>query len=503
MADEQAATPTREQMIAALTGQGMHPAAPTAAGATPTRAQMIAQLTGKPAAAPEETSGVLGKASDHGFIKGALDWAPTAGSVVGGIAGATAGSVVPGAGTAAGEIGGAAAGGAAGSVVKDALNAWLFGEKKSGENIGKDALTEGAISGVSQGVGMVAGKALSYAAGKLGETVVGKSVLDKYMEASDAVKSLIKSSDGDIATAADQVRTGISKSLDEFRGTMNQEISGALEKSTARIDPADILESLEAAKSKVHGDLPGAEGYRSQLEGWISSVRKMGDENGQIFVQDANELKRALQDAATSAYRSAGEGAKGTEIANALKNAGAITRKAVNEAAPEVAAANNKLATLHYIEDRMNKSIIQVGKSESGLVAAGKYAAGKTEGNARNARALRLLGDLTGNDFLGKAQELAAMKTFSGSSLTRAGVGAGVGAAAGAGLAEVSGGDPYHGALLGGAIGGGLTSPLAVKSAIDIGKAMPVQAAPLARQTLGQAVMHGTGATKALRQVGQ
>ncbi len=150
----------------------------------------------------------------------------------------------------------------------------------------------------------------------------------------------------------------------------------------------------------------------------------------------------------------------------------------------------------------MNKALIRDGKGTGAMVKAGEYSPGHMEGNPDSAKALRDLGKITGEDYIGKVQDLAAMKSFSGSSLYRKGAGVALGAGAGAGVAEIAGSDPYKGAFVGGSLGGALTSPLAIKTAIDAGRYIPQSIAAPVGQSLGQAVMHGSGAVNSLQQAG-
>lgn len=430
-------------------------------------------------------------------VQGGLSDLPTAGAMVGGAVGAAGGAGV--ASVATGAVG-AGVGAAAGVQARDKLNEWIFGKKTDPNKTADNMAKEGAENFGAQAVGGLLLKGLGAGAKWTAEKVVPKAVIERYQQAADAVKSLISSSDGDIAEAADQVKTGITSSLDEFRSAKNAEIANALKNNTTLVKGNRILDQLKTYADSLDPDLYAAE--KAQVSSLIDSVAKKVDQRGDMLVSDANLVKQFLQEKATAAYRLAGESGGGSEVAQAAKQGAAIARKVVNEAVPEVAAANERLATLHYIEDRMNKSLIRAGKSEAGLVAAGKYSPGGSEGNATNAKALKLLGELTGQDFLGKAQDLATMKTLAGGSLLKSGVGAGIGAAAGAGIAEVSGNDPLRGAEVGGLLGGAVTSPAAIKSAIDVGRYVAPTAVSPAAQTLGQAVMHGTGATRSLRKIG-
>jgi hypothetical protein len=182
-------------------------------------------------------------------------------------------------------------------------------------------------------------------------------------------------------------------------------------------------------------------------------------------VSTAHDVKQFLQDEATSAYRNPGESSLGTKAANAAKSAAAKARLLVNQAEPQVARANDELANLHDIEDTMNSSLITEGKSEHGLVSAG------SDGNERNALALKKLGSATGTNMIGEAEKLAAMKQFGSPKLMANMAGAhsigriGLGGLIGGAVGQHEGEGFIPGALMGAA----LTSPAAIKVAIDSG----------------------------------
>lgn len=497
MAEAAATEPTHAQMIAEMQKAGY---APPAVPTDPTHEQMIKEMSAAgfaPQSGPQSPQS-YSQLADISSLKvenqkpvltgnDVVQNAPAIGAAIGGYGGAL--TPIPG----AAEVG---AGGVAaiGSVIKDNINNYFNGGTKSAKDITGDAAIEGGTAAATQLAGGVLLKGAGKVLGSIAEQTVPRAVIERYKTAADAVKSLISSSKGDIAEAATTVKEGIQTSLDEFRSNMNAKLGLALKDSTERINPASIIEELKAAKARISADVsPGA---HAEIDDFLSRINKLRDENGQIFVQDANSLKQELQDKATAAYREAGQSGKGTQVENAFKAAGARTRGLLNKAVPNIAEANDKLAALHEIEDNMNKSLIQDGKGTNAMVKAGEYSPGHPDGNPDSAKALRDLGKITGEDYIGQTQNLAAMKSFSGSSLYRKGAGVALGAAGGAGVAEIAGGDPYKGAFVGGTLGGALTSPAAIKFGIDASKYVP--AAP-AVQSLGQAVMHGSGAMNAIR----
>jgi hypothetical protein len=469
-------------------------------------------------------------AKEHPILKGALDYLPAAGSVTGGILGATAGSILPGAGTVGGEVAGSAAGGAAGSLAKDALNSWIFGESKSARDVAKSAGIEGVIGGVAQGVGAGLGAgAKALAATKLGsaalqgagdlaasagETVfrVPAVVIKRYAQAAAEIAGLSAKAGGSVADATNLVKKGYAESLGEFRTEMNTKINTALADSDAEVSSKPMIEALEKAKLKLNPKIDADAPALSSIDAQIAQVKKLeinrggvyGPENtGKISVQDANDLKRTWQDAATTAYRDAEQGSTGSNFANAAKEAAKAARKLVNDAVPELGTANNQLALLHNIEDSMNRSLLKQGANQSGLITVGKGA------DNQNASVLRRLSALTGQDFIGQAQNLGAMSAFdtAGMQLKRASIGAAAGTAAGAAAGYELGdskGSAMIGAGIGGTLGAAVTSPLMLRKSLDTFRGMSnvldtAAGGAAGRQTLGQSVIHGTGGVNAIR----
>jgi len=327
---------------------------------------------------------------------------PAAGSVVGAVVGGVA------TGGLGGESVGAGAGGAAGSAAKDYLNNWLYGGKKSSADIATDAAEEGAKDAVMQGAGGALLKGVAKGVGAAAEHLVPPSVIARYREAGAAIMKLTNDTNGNIAAAATQVRNTMKGWLDDFSGKMNAQISQALKGSTERVNPEGVLSALNSAKSAIDSDLPEAAAQKDSIQQLIDTVRKKFDENGQIFASDAHDLKQWLQKQAQAAY----EG-KSDKVARAAQNAAAKFRVLTNEALPKgLQEANNNLAALHNIDDTINRSLLEAGKPESSLLAAGKYTPGARGGSATNYEALRKLSEITGQDFVGQARNLSAMDTL-------------------------------------------------------------------------------------------
>lgn len=155
------------------------------------------------------------------------------------------------------------------------------------------------------------------------------------------------------------------------------------------------------------------------------------------------ESKKLLQDLGKGKYAPPGTvfntSGKGAE---AIKGQASALRAKLHDAHPEVAGADAKLEQLHILDENMQKALHMEGQPTGALVAAGS---GKNI-VARNQ--LEDLGNLTGNDFLGEAQRLAAVQHF--------------------GRPQVM--PNYHtGEIAKSILGGPMSSPWMIKKMIDMG----------------------------------
>lgn len=424
-----------------------------------------------------------------GYARGAIEALPTAGAIGGGLLGGSIGTAAGPVGTIGGGVVGAAGGSAIGENLKELGKVYLLGDepKQTGE-LYKDVAKAGGEGALSQMGGEIAGKAggllAESSAGKaaadwigkkgrkLGEMLSGvpEKEIETYSKNADEITKMAKSSDNNVAEAADQMRDKFMSDIQKTRVSLNDNISNSLKQNGQNkfIDAKPIEDAIAQYKAKLNPKLHGEviQEIDQEITGLLNKVKT---ENGQISLRDAQDLKSSLQELASGAYKKGGQIFNlGKDSAKAAKSAAAVTRKAMNEIAPEIAEANNKLAYLHGIEDTMNKNLLAAGKPEAGLLAAG------TGGNQRNANILTKLGDATGTNMLGDAEKLAAMRTFgspkwsavdsTGKSAERLLKGSGIGA----GIGGLIGGVP--GAVAGGAVGGAMTSPAAIKAAIDSGK---------------------------------
>lgn len=463
------ATPPTQQELAQLSNQPSW-------DSTPPTKEELAAISGK----PEESildKPVLG-GTVRGYTKGLLNTLPTAGMLAGGaVGGAAAGGLSAGVAGPVGAVTGAGLGSMAGESLKKLGEKYILGEEypdreKFYGDIGKSALEGAAGEMGGQVIGKLGkiaaeskvGKKVGEVAGNVGAKVgemftgVPEQEIKTYAKNAEKISEMAKSSDNNVAEAADQLRTKFAKDIANAKMGINSQLDPVLKQSGKMVEAKPVLDALNEAKSAIDADFYPEQ--IKQVNSLIDSIKRKVDD-GMMTAYDANLTKRFLQDKASSAYRNPGDiFSVGTEAANAAKAGAAKLRVLVNDAVPEVAALNNRLADLHRIDDMMNANLISAGKPEAGLLSAG------SGGNLRNAKALSQLGDFTGTDMLGDAQNLAAMRTFGSPKLMAADTtGKAVGRMGLAGGLGFLAGGPA------GAVGAaGITSPAALRTAIDTGR---------------------------------
>lgn len=378
---------------------------------------------------------------------------------VGGLAKQTAGDIAEGSAL---EMGGQIAGKAIGKTVQAAA------ETKAGQKIGQLASEAGDY---------VASK-LGKVGSKVGELFTGvpEKEIQTYVKHADEIKQMAKSSDNNTFQAAEDLRQKWSSQVDSTRKNLNKQIGDALGSSDKSVDVAPVTNALNEAKAKINSKLYPEQ--ISQIDELVSKVKSLA-EDGKLSVKDAHDVKGFLQDKASSAYNPQALFPLGTEAAKAAKSGAAVTRSLVNEAEPAVAKANNSLAHLHDIEDSMNLNMIKEGKPESAILAAG------SGGNLRNEAGLADLAKATDGTMLEDAQKLSAMRTFgspklmaadsTGKAVGRMGLAGGIGFLAGGPVGAVA--------------AAGLTSPFALRTAIDAGKIGAKELSYLTSSVEGKALL--------------
>lgn len=360
-----------------------------------------------------------------------------------------------------------------------------MGGQIAGKAIGKGIqvaseipVVQKATQAVSDAGSYISSK-LGKAGTKVGELLTGvpEKEIQTYAQHADEIKQMAKASDNNTYVAADQMRSNWADKIKQTRQDLNGQISSALSNNTANVESKPIVEQLNSAKLKINEKLYPEQ--VAQIDGLISKIENLA-EDGQLSLSHANDVKKFLQDQASSAYKPGAVFPLGTESAKAAKSGAAVARKIVNDAEPLVKNANESLANLHDIEDSINLNLLKDGKPEASILAAG------SGGNARNAQGLKDLGEAAGHNMVGDAEKLAAMRTFGSPKLMAADS---TGKAAGriglaAGLGYVVGGP------VGGVLAAGLTSPMALRTAIDAGRIGAKELSLLASSVEGKSLLN-------------
>ena len=432
--------------------------------------------------------------SPRGLIKSGASALPIAGAMLGGVVGTALGPL--------GTVGGAGLGAVGGKSLQTTIEQGLLGEKKTRKQVYLDPLKEGAYGAAGEGAGQALGAGLKmvgqskpakYAAKKVGDalartgealTGISKKEIKTFAKNADEIVDLYKSNDGDVQEAADAMRRGWQERIQNTRKGLNSQISQALEKRVDEfVDVTDVVDELEKAKALMNPKLRSGE--IAEVDDLISKIQEMsgGGEALEVSLKDAHDLKEYLQEIAKGSYQKGGQIFQtGDKAQKAAKAGAAMARKAVNKAAPEIAKANNALANLHNIENKVNKNILAEGKTVAPVMAIGSGA------NQQNIKMARMLDEATGAGIISDSEKLAAMRTFGSPQILPVDTtGKSVGRMAMGTLLGSQVGGP-----IGAAMGGALSSPLTLKYGIqggraigDIGKGILVDNP----QLIGQALM--------------
>lgn len=304
---------------------------------------------------------------------------------------------------------------------------------------------------------------------------------DKIMEMAE--KSKIRGK-VNTARAADQLKEGFNAAIKQTRSEMNEQIGTVLDESNATVSSKSILQALnehvERLDPKVDTDLA----HIAEIKQIMSTVTGAADEAGEIPVKTANRLKQTLQEEAEATYNQDPGAKMAAPAARAAQAAAAVTRGLVDKAVPAVAPANRQLQLIHNKLAEMNKSLLKRGKSAKSLLDVGSGTSEVAQANLSN---LEDLGQATGKDMVGDAENLAAMRTFGKPKLT-GGVGSQIPI-----LNHIPGLSTALGAV---------TSPAVLKQGINAAKGASKLANALsapAGKALGQSIIHGNQGVSEVR----
>lgn len=334
--------------------------------------------------------------------------------------------------------------------VKGALQTGLKGVGAVAKTAGSTAIKGLKDSAIAAKVGEFASKGAVAAGHAL--TGVPTRNIEVYAKHTDEINNMIKKYGGDVALMADDTRAGFNKAIETTKSGLNKSIDQALSVAPKEktIDVSWARDAIDNAKSKVNATLYPE--VLKELDDLHLKVANVSD-GWKVNAKELNDLKKYAQDLAKGSYKKDGQiFVLSGDVAKTAKEIGSKFRKQLNDISPEVAQANNKLAMLHNIDDKINKNILGVGKSESALINAG---AGT---NTRAIRQIKEVGNIVGKDFIGEAEKLSAAKQFSNTPILPVDT-------TGKSMARVG-----AGYVLGGIPGAALTSPLTLKAAINAKK---------------------------------
>lgn len=333
-------------------------------------------------------------------------------------------------------------------------------------------------TGIGEKAGLIASK-IGKIPGKIGtkvaSTLTGAPEADiaNYASRTGEVNKLLKDSGGDLTDAADKVREGFQGAIRSKKDELRKTVETALSKlpDEKSIDVTSVVDHLEKKMAQLKGQ--GSMEQVGEMKSLLDKIKGIGgDSSASAAITGENQsykvtpkelfgLKNYFQDVASPSYMQGGQiFNRGNASQNAAKSAGAETRKLLNTASDDVASANNQLSQMHTYEKNVNKNMLAPGKSDSALMAAG------SGNNPRNSKMLQKMGDMTGYPIAQKAKDLSTARTFANPGLLPMDhTGKAFARQAAAGL--LGEGMFGHGGAM---IAMGLSSPAALKAAINTGK---------------------------------
>lgn len=298
--------------------------------------------------------------------------------------------------------------------------------------------------------------------------------IETYATRADKVKELYQKADNDPSIAAKHLKENVFNDVQRARRELNGQITRALQNSPPDkiIDNAPLIDQLEKAKSQIH-PIYGENDIQA-IDGIINKINK-ASENGKLSIKDLQDTKNFLYDSAQGSYNINGNiFPVGKEVSRAAKTAGREAKEILDKIGPtEIKNANRQLQQLHEIEEHMGPNLLNPNaRSHSDLFSVGS---GNTNNNSA---ALADLGKITGENYLDEAANVTAGRSFgkarllpeikTGRSLLGPIAGGALGGAAGAAVGGVPG--AYIGGKIGAGIGAVLSSPAALKTALDAGR---------------------------------
>jgi len=282
----------------------------------------------------------------------------------------------------------------------------------------------------------------------------------KHMPEMNATIGELGSDAGNWAAHADEMKVRWNKAVQGKK----RELGNNIRKDLKQYDGFDMRGKVESLYHESEDLLAGVNpNISTETVRYVRGVQKKFEgllEQKWVSPVEYHDLKLELQDLSRTAYLKDGQfmtsPKKGAEIVSRL---GRQARKDLEYLAPEQASANKALSRLHEIEKKMNKNLFKENGVDSGILGAGRNL------NGRNVKTLSELGEFAGYDFLDDAKKYAATKDFSSPGyLPNWTTGKSLTAMIPSALAYLYGGQAA------GLTVGAMTSPLALKTAMNTGR---------------------------------
>jgi hypothetical protein len=324
---------------------------------------------------------------------------------------------------------------------------------------GQAALTDAAFMSAFSAVPAVLGAA------KKGLKSVSSSLsgvtpqeMETFAARTEQVKDLYNRGGKDFQAIADEIRDNTLGQVRVKKAQLNSQIENALESASPEkiVAVQPFIDALESYKGKISPKL-AAKDYAKLIEAQ-QAIAETAGETGLLSLKELKQTTEFLQDLASAAYTQPGLVNNADRVSKFAKSIARDARKVLNQVSPEIADANNQLSLLHKIDDSLTRNVLKEGATTGTLFAAGSGV------NKTQAKLLQKLDEAVGSNALQSAQDMAAARTFLGSGMT----GASPFPMQSTGRSLLGTGLGYAlGGPTGAAVAGGLSSPLAIRTAIE------------------------------------
>lgn len=276
-----------------------------------------------------------------------------------------------------------------------------------------------AVSGLADAAGTSAKNTVA----KAGSLIGGQTPeeIKTYAENLKEINSKIAQPKSNVIRNVDDLRGTISDDINQTRMGHNAELESAINANGEKpINMQPTMESLDGAIRKVNPNTHPddfqhlMEMKENLLKNNSSTDLTLGSgapqDAARTPTRKALDSLQMLQD--NSVYQKNGKLTSGGELSQKLlKNVAGTARSGLAAGAPELTPSLEKMARLHDVESTISPALIKEGGSESSILTAG----GSTPNRFGNA--LEDLGSLTGKNYVGEAQKLAAQKAFTNTPL--------------------------------------------------------------------------------------